>query len=191
MIEPDSIRSFIAFDIEDKTVLDRIAEVQRTLIKTGADVKLVEPVNIHITLRFLGNISLGMVEKVFEVMKRVQFKPFDVKIQGVGVFPNMRFPRVLWAGITEGSLQLRGIFSQLEPSLEGLGLAPDRKGFSPHLTIARVKSGRNKAELVGFLEKNVKYYFGIVKAECLRLKRSELTPKGPIYSTLREVCHKT
>ncbi len=188
---PEPVRSFIAFDIENKTVLDRIAEVQRALIKTGADLKLVEPVNIHITLRFLGNISLNIVEKVFEVMKRVQFKPFDVRIQGVGVFPNTRFPRVLWAGITEGSLQLRGIFSQLEPSLEGLGLAPDRKGFSPHLTIARIKSGRNKAELLRFLEKNVKYDFGIVKAECLRLKRSELTPKGPIYSTLREVCPQT
>jgi 2'-5' RNA ligase len=70
-------------------------------------------------------------------------------------------------------------------------LAPDRKGFSPHLTIARVKSGRNKAELLRFLEKNVKYDFGIMKAECLRLKRSELTPKGPIYSTLREVCPQT
>jgi 2'-5' RNA ligase len=71
--------------------------------------------------------------------------------------------------------------------LRSLGFAPDTKGFSPHLTIARVKSGRNKAELARRVEENLNYEFGTVKANCLRLKRSDLTPKGPIYSTLREI----
>jgi len=82
---------------------------------------------------------------------------------------------------------LRSIFNQLEPSLRSLGFAPDPKGFSPHLTIARVKSGRNKAELAKLLNENADYEFGIVRAECLKLKKSDLTPKGPIYSTIREV----
>jgi 2'-5' RNA ligase len=129
-----------------------------------------------------------MVDKIYEGMKKVEFEPFDIKIQGVGVFPNMRYPRVLWAGIREGADQLRSIFNQLEPQLRSLGFAPDTKGFSPHLTIARVKSGRNKAELARRVEENLNYEFGIVKANCLRLKRSDLTPKGPIYSTLREIC---
>jgi 2'-5' RNA ligase len=129
-----------------------------------------------------------MVDKIHEGMKKVEFEPFEVKIQGVGVFPNMRYPRVLWAGIREGADQLRSIFNQLEPQLRSLGFAPDTKGFSPHLTIARVKSGRNKAELARRVEENLNYEFGTVKANCLRLKRSDLTPKGPIYSTLREIC---
>jgi 2'-5' RNA ligase len=184
----ETIRSFIAFDMGNGSVLDRIAHLQTLLGKTGADLKLVEPKNIHITLRFLGNITLPMVEKIFEEMKKVQFIPFTVKIHGTGAFPNVRYPRVLWTGITEGADQLRSIFNQLEPRLHGLGFAPDPKGFSPHLTIARVKSGRNKAELAKFVSENANYEFGIIRAECLKLKRSDLTPRGPIYSTLKEFC---
>ncbi|MEM2937414.1 MAG: RNA 2',3'-cyclic phosphodiesterase [Candidatus Bathyarchaeia archaeon] len=184
----ETMRSFIAFDIENAQILERITKMQNVLAETGADLKLVEPKNIHITLRFLGNITQNMVEKIYEEMKKVRFTPFDVKIQGVGAFPNLRYPRVLWAGITQGADQLRSIFSQLEPNLRRLGFAPDPKGFSPHLTIARVKSGRNKAELARRIEENVNFEFGIVKANCLRLKRSNLTPKGPIYSTLKEFC---
>ena len=185
---PEEIRSFLAFDIDSESVLKRMTEVQGLLVKTGADLKVVEPKNIHMTLRFLGNISPGTVDRIFEGMKRVQFVPFDVKIRGVGAFPNARYPRVVWAGITEGADQLRSIFSQLEPSLRSLGFAPDPKGFSPHLTIARVRSGRNKAELARFISENEEYEFGVVRAACLRLKKSDLTRQGPIYSTLREFC---
>jgi 2'-5' RNA ligase len=185
---PDTVRSFIAFDIENASVTENIAGMQKFLTQTGADLKLVEPKNIHITLRFLGNITMSMVEKIFAEMKNVQFTPFDVKIHGVGAFPSVHYPRVLWTGITEGAEQLGSIFNQLEPRLRGLGFAPDPKGFSPHLTIARVKSGRSKAELASFINENVNYDFGVIKAQCLRLKKSDLTPKGPIYSTLEEVC---
>jgi len=185
---PETVRSFIAFDIDNESILTRMAYMQNLLIKTAADLKLVEPKNIHITLRFLGNITTPMVEKIFEEMKTVQFIPFDAKIYGIGAFPSSYNPRVLWAGITEGADQLLSIFNQLEPRLRNLGFAPDPKGFSPHLTIARVKSGRNKAELAKLIDEKADYEFGAVKAACLRLKKSDLTPKGPIYSTLKEFC---
>jgi 2'-5' RNA ligase len=184
----ESVRSFVAFDMDSESVLKRLTDVQGLLVRTGADLKVVEPKNIHITVRFLGNIAAGAVEKIYEGMKSVQFVPFDVKICGVGAFPDVRHPRVVWAGMTEGANELRGIFSQLEPFLHSLGFAPDPKGFSPHLTIARVRSGRNKAELARLIGENVSYEFGTVRAACLRLKRSVLTPRGPIYSTLKEVC---
>lgn len=185
---PELIRSFIAFDIENEEVLKKIAEMQRLLSETRADLKLVRPENIHVTLRFLGNITSSMVEKIFEAMKTAQFIPFDITLYGVGAFPNPRHPRVLWVGMKEGADQLRSIFSQMEPHLRSLGFAPDAKGFSPHLTIARVRSGRNKDELARLVNENAKYEFGKIRAECLRLKKSELTPKGPIYSTLKEFC---
>ena len=185
---PESIRSFIAFDIDNETVLRKMTGAQNLLIKTGADLKLVKPENIHITVRFLGNITPPMVEKIFEEMKKVQFTAFDVKILGIGAFPHLRYPRVVWVGITEGADQVRSVFSQLEPRLRELGFAPDSKGFSPHLTVARVNSGRNKVELVKCISENANCEFGMVRAECLRLKRSDLTPKGPIYSTLKEFC---
>lgn len=185
---PDSIRSFLAFDIESDTVLNRLAKVQGLLVQTGADLKLVEPQNIHITVRFLGNITLEMAEKIFEEMKKTRFAPFNVQINGLGAFPDLRYSRVVWAGITEGADQLKSVFNQLEPRLRSLGFAPDHKGFSPHLTIARVRSGRNKQQLAKFVTENANYDFGAVNAKCLRLKRSDLTPNGPIYSTLKEFC---
>jgi 2'-5' RNA ligase len=184
----ESIRSFLAFDIENEAVRKRLAAAQQLLFQTGADLKLVEPQNIHMTIRFLGYITLNMAEKVFEEMQKVQFAPFDAQISGLGVFPDLRYPRIVWARITEGADQLKSVFSQLEPRLRSLGFTPDSKGFSPHLTIARVKSGKNKAQLAEFVTKNASYDFGTVKAECLRLKKSDLTPRGPIYSTLKEFC---
>ncbi|KON31901.1 hypothetical protein AC478_01915 [miscellaneous Crenarchaeota group-1 archaeon SG8-32-3] len=185
---PSSIRSFLAFDIENDTVLNRLATAQKYLIQTRADVKLVKPQNIHITVRFLGNIKPAMVEKIFREMKEVHFFPFNVQIKGLGAFPNPSYPRIVWAGITEGADQLKSVFSHLEPRLRDLGFTPDSKGFSPHLTIARVRSGRNRQQLSRFIGENSSFEFGSVNAKCLRLKKSELTPRGPVYSNLKEFC---
>jgi 2'-5' RNA ligase len=184
----EQIRSFIAFDIENDAVLNRIAVVQKLLIQTNADLKLVEPANIHITLRFLGAINPVTVEIVFDTMKKTKFSPFNVKISGLGVFPSLNYPRVVWAGITQGKEELRSIFEQLEPQIQALGFVPDANGFSPHLTIARVRSGANAQRVAQLVTEKVNYEFGSIKAECLRLKRSQLSSKGPTYLTLREVC---
>ena len=184
----EQIRSFIAFDMENELVLNRLAQAQKLLVETGADLRLVEPQNIHITMRFLGSISPGMVEKVYEAMKKVKFTPFTVEIRGLGVFPSMNYPRVVWAGLTEGVDQLKSIFSQLEPQMRALGFEADAYWFSPHLTIARVRSGANKQRLAELVTKKADYEFGTIKADCLRLKKSQLSPKGPTYSTLREYC---
>ena len=185
---PSSIRSFLAFDIENDEVLNKFATMQKGLIQTNADVKLVKLHNIHITVRFLGNITPATVEKIFREMKKVPFFPFNVQIRGLGAFPNPSYPRVIWAGITEGADQLKSVSSHLEPRLRGLGFTPDSKGFSPHLTIARVRSGRNRQQLSRFITENASCEFGAVKAKCLRLKKSELTPRGPVYSNLKEFC---
>jgi 2'-5' RNA ligase len=122
-------------------------------------------------------------------MKKVTFSAFDCEVRGLGVFPDLRYPRVVWAGIRKGADELRIVFDQLEPDLRQLGFKPDSKGFSAHLTLARIKTGRNKGELARFIQDSADFDFGVVRADCLRLKKSVLTPKGPIYSTLREICH--
>ena len=187
----ETIRSFIAFDIEEAAVVRGLANAQNMLADTGADLRLVKPENIHITLRFLGDISPSLVDGIHGEMERIDFTPFDVEIKGIGVFPNPRRIRVVWAGIRRGASELGEIFNQLEPRLRRLGFKPDSKGFSPHLTIARVRTGRRKNELVRRLKELEDYEFGLVRAECLRLKRSVLTPRGPIYSVLKETCRKT
>jgi 2'-5' RNA ligase len=182
------IRSFLAFDIDNDDVRKRLASAQTRLVQTGADVKLIEPENIHVTMRFLGDVSVDMIEKIFEEMKKTEFTPFNVQICGLGVFPSLSYPRVVWAGITIGADQLQDIFNQVEPRLRALGFAPDSKGFSPHLTIARVRSAKNKAQLAEFVTKNASHEFGTIKSGCFRLKQSILSPKGPTYSTLKEFC---
>jgi len=184
----ERIRSFIAFDLESQEVLTKLTYVQKLLIETGADLRPVAPQNIHVTIRFLGDISPAMVDKIHESLKNVKFTPFTIQIKGMGVFPNLNYPRVVWAAMTEGTEQLKGIFSQLEPQIRALGFAADQYGFSPHLTIARIRSAKNKQNLTEFINKKSDYEFGTIRAECLRLKRSQLSPKGPTYSTLREFC---
>src|SRR3990172_11646533 len=184
----EQIRSFIAFDLKNDSVLNRLAAAQKLLIQTNADLKLVEPTNIHITLRFLGVINLEMVEKLYTVMKNVKFSPFNIRLSGLGVFPTLNYPRVVWAGITDGAQQLTSIFEQLEPQIHELGFTPDPNGFTPHLTITPIRSGANKQRLVDLVQKQENYDFGIIRADCLRLKRSQLSPKGPTYSTLKEYC---
>jgi 2'-5' RNA ligase len=183
----ETIRSFIAFDLDNQAILSHLSEVQDTLVNTGASLKLVKPKNIHITVRFLGNVALSMVDTIYEEMKQVSFVPFEVEIRGLGAFPNLQYVRVIWAGIQKGADELRDIFSQLEPRLRKLGFKPDSKGFNPHLTIVRVRTGKNKAELTQRIKELESYKFGTEKACSIKLKKSVLTPKGPIYSTLREV----
>ena len=183
-----TIRSYLAFDIEDQTVIRKLTEIQTKLTYTGANLKLVKPQNIHLTVRFLGNIFPSLVDAIYEEMKQISFAPFDIELRGLGAFPKLSHPRVVWVGIRKGAKDLIDVFEQLEPLLRGLGFNPDTKGFSPHLTISRVRTGRNKVRLAELIRELKDYEFGAIKAECLRLKKSDLTPKGPIYTTLKEVC---
>jgi 2'-5' RNA ligase len=184
---PELIRSFIAFDIDNPEILKQLAEAQEKLMRSGADLKPVDPVNIHVTMRFLGDIQPSMIDRIHREMEQTVFRPFSVEIRGVGAFPSVRNARVVWAGIKEGADQLRDIFNQVEPRLRDLGLRPDSKGFSPHITIARVRSGRNKDRLAQCVSELADHSFGTLRADRLRLKKSVLTPEGPVYSTLKEV----
>ncbi|MDD3792694.1 MAG: RNA 2',3'-cyclic phosphodiesterase [Candidatus Bathyarchaeota archaeon] len=184
----EQIRSFVAFDIENDSVKSRIAAAQKMLIQTNADLKLVEPKNIHVTIRFLGAINPEMIDQIYTAMKNIKYTPFNIQLNGLGVFPTVNYPKVVWAGITAGAQELRSIFEQLEPQIHELGIAPDPKGFTPHLTIARVRSGANKQRLVDLVTRQENYDFGNIRADCLKLKKSELLPAGPKYTTLKEYC---
>lgn len=188
LIGLELIRSFIAFDIDDENVVRNLSKVQSMLLNTGANLKLVKPENIHITIRFLGGIPSGIIERIYSEMSKVTFSPFDVEIKGLGAFPNLRRINVIWAGVKRGANELRNIYYQLEPNIQKLGFRPDSKGFSPHITIARVRSGKKRSELANLIREFENYEFGVFRVKCLRLKKSILTPQGPIYSTLREVC---
>jgi 2'-5' RNA ligase len=127
------------------------------------------------------------VDRIKDAMGELRFQPFTVQFAGLGAFPNLRRISVVWVGITRGQEELEGIFQQLEPKLRKIGLSPDNKGFSPHMTIARVKSGINREALAKYIESMRDRDFGQIAVAAVRLKKSTLTPKGPIYTTIHEV----
>lgn len=187
LVLSERIRSFISVDIEDPLILDRIERIKETIIATNADLKPVEKENIHLTLRFLGEIPVALIDEVYRVMLSVKMEPFEIEIKGVGAFPRITSPRVVWVGVTKGSDKLKEIHRQLEAGLRKLGIKPDSKGFEPHITIARVRSARNKQRLVKVLYELEDVEIGKIVVTNIRLKQSILTFKGPIYKTLREV----
>ena len=109
-----------------------------------------------------------------------------IQFAGLGAFPNLRRISVVWVGMTRGHQELADIFQQLEPKLRQIGLPPDDKGFSPHMTIARVRSGINRDALAKHIENMRDHDFGQMTVKAVRLKKSTLTPKGPIYTTIHE-----
>ena len=180
------VRCFIAVEVEEAVILDAIGRVQAGLKGTGADLKAVERENIHMTLRFLGDVSEGILEDVKVLVSEFEFSPFQMELEGIGVFPNLGRPRVVWVGLTKGAEELAEIFNKLEPSLVGMGFKPEGRGFRPHITIARVRSGRNRAQLVEEVLNYRGERFGEFEARHVRLKKSVLTPRGPVYTTLTE-----
>ena len=183
----ERIRSFVAVDLDDAEIRNRISSAQQDLERTGASLKIVQPDIMHLTLRFLGEIPQPTVQRVIEAMGELRYQPFEVEFSGVGVFPNIRRISVVWVGVTRGQEKLVDIFHQLEPKLRQIGLPPDSKGFSPHMTVARVRSGANKDALAQCVESMRETQFGKMPVRAVRLKKSTLTPRGPIYTTIHEV----
>jgi 2'-5' RNA ligase len=173
--------------LDDITLRDKIITAQQGLVQTGAQFKLVNPEIMHLTLRFLGEIPVSTVEHVKQAMSTLHFSGFDVDFHGLGAFPSLKRINVVWVGIRQGQEQLDEVFRQLEPRLRQLGLPGDDKGFSPHLTIARVRTGLNRGPLADYISSMQEGEFGKMKVNSIRLKKSTLTPKGPIYETIHEV----
>jgi 2'-5' RNA ligase len=119
-------------------------------------------------------------------MSTVQFKPFVMKLQGLGAFPSQERPRVIWVGVTQGFEEVQAIYRTLRPKLQAIPLRLEPKEeFAPHITIARVKfSGYALRKIIASL-KDVE--LGLQEVKAIRLKKSTLTPRGPIYETLYEV----
>ena len=180
------VRCFVAVDLEDTDLLDALGRVQEGLRGTGADLKCVERENIHLTMRFLGDVREGLLEELKDLVSGLSFPPFRMELEGVGAFPNLRRPRVVWVGITRGVVELTETFNRLESGLVGMGFNPERRGFSPHITIARVRSGRNRDQLVEEVQDHADEGFGGLEVKHIKLKKSVLTPRGPVYTTLAQ-----
>jgi 2'-5' RNA ligase len=178
------IRSFVSIDLEDERILSQVESIMSSLSSLGGDLKPVERENIHLTLKFLGSVSASKLEEVKSALAQVTFPPFSLEVNGAGAFPNLKRMNVIWVGVGEGWSQVELIFEQTERLLHQLGFSRETRPFSPHITVARVKSGRKRDEIAAFLGHLADESFGTFSVESVRLKQSVLSPSGPKYSTL-------
>lgn len=183
------MRSFLSYDIEEPSFLSKIILLQKELAKSRADLKFVEPGILHFTIRFLGEIDEEDKKRIVEALKgNVENFEQSVQFKGIGTFPSDNRISVIWVGIDESSAKkLEEQAKLVNKLIEGKvsSLPKDSfEGFSPHVTIARVRSGRNKEKLVELLQgkRNEDYGSSVIKH--LRLKMSVLRPYGPEYSDL-------
>jgi len=177
-------RAFISVDIEPS---DKLVGMIRDLMASRADLKIVRPELLHLTLKFLGDTEESLAVDVMARMARSVegIEPFTMRLKGMGAFPSMSNIRVVWVGIEDGPL-LKDIASRLDNNLSDLGFERDRKGFVPHLTLARTRSGKNIANVQALLQENATKEYGEYLVDRILLKKSVLSPQGPTYSTVGE-----
>ncbi|MFH1370118.1 MAG: RNA 2',3'-cyclic phosphodiesterase [Planctomycetota bacterium] len=190
------MRCFIAIDI-DKKIRDSIADLQKQLkakvdIKKG-DVKWVEPDNIHITMKFLGEIKDEQVVKVCEISKQVAeaYKNFTLDIETVGSFPHLgsltgggRSAKVVWVGVGKGAEELLALQQYLEDQLLQAGYPKENREFAAHLTLCRVRNHKAGVKLAEACKTFKDYKLGSISADAVCVYQSQLTPAGPIYTLL-------
>jgi 2'-5' RNA ligase len=186
-LSEDQVRSFISIDLEDQQILSRIVSILSSLQALGGDLKPVERENIHLTLKFLGDVSTPRLAEVKSSLKQLAFPAFAAEIKGAGAFPNLNHMNVIWVGVNEGWTQVEQIYEQVEKLLSGLGFRRENRPFSPHITIARVRSARKRDEIANFLSHLSEESFGTITVDRVRLKQSIVSSSGPKYSTLLEV----
>lgn len=182
----ERVRCFIAIDIEDPGVIQNILRVQQALSTLGPQLKLVEKENIHLTLRFLGEIPSTLVEDVIGALRTIEFSPFKITLYGIGAFPRLSRPNVIWVGVEEGVEELKELAYKVNTVLRKLGFPPPDKPFSPHITIARVKRRPDISTLMSIANTYINSIYGSILVDNFRLKKSTLTPRGSIYTTLYE-----
>src|SRR2546428_5422932 len=144
------IRSFISIDLEDEKILSQVESIMSSLSSLGGDLKPVERENIHLTLKFLGNVSASKLEEIKSSLTQVAFPPFSLEIKGAGAFPSLKRMNVIWVGVGEGWGQVELFFEQTEKLLNQLGFSREVRALSLTFTVARVKTGRKRAEISAF-----------------------------------------
>jgi 2'-5' RNA ligase len=182
------IRSFLAIELP-ATVQAKIGKIEEAAKATSADVRWVSPGKIHFTLKFFGNIEESKVDSIVAAIQGPigAAKPFQLSVRGTGAFPNLKNPRVVWIGLVDLEGRLAALQKEVESSLEKIGFEPEDRPFRPHLTLGRVKTSRGRDELIRIVEKYREEEIGTLQVEKIVLFKSDLTPTGPIYTSLREI----
>ncbi len=176
------MRTFVAIEISNNDIINSIKKFQSEINIIASPV---DPKNLHFTLQFLGEISEEISQKIIRALHKIEFSSFSVNLKGVGAFPKPKFPRVIWVGTDiDGGNMLVQLSKKVEKVLEPLGFFSD-KSFKPHITVFRIK--KKVGDITKELDNQKTVDFGIQEVTNIKLKKSQLTPDGPIYSDLEEI----
>jgi len=175
------VRLFVAVNIPESLRRNLVAAQEK--LPCRASLKLVEPENLHLTMKFLGETPPEKLESIKKILSEQvsSFAAFEVEVAGLGVFPNLQRARVIWAGVTKGRDEIVDLQRRIDFALSNLGFEPEQD-FHPHVTLARVKSALNLSLLAGFIREMSSHPFGAFEVREVHLMQSTLTPKGPIYT---------
>ena len=179
------LRAFLAVEVPEELKM-KIYNVIREFKKTDARIKYVEIENLHITLKFFGDIDTEGIDVLSDKISSVAegFGGFKINIKNCGAFPNTNRPKVIWLGL-ENDENIRKLHDALDKQFVELGFDRDKK-FSTHLTIGRMKSSKGKNEVKSAIGKFSDVEIGEMAVDRIVLKKSTLTPQGPIYENLKE-----
>ena len=177
------IRAFLAVDI-DEDLKPKIYKIIKQFKNTDANIKYVELENLHLTLKFFGDIDTNGLKLLKNAIINAtsEFESFKINIKGCGAFPNNDHIKVIWVGI-DGDAIIKDLHKRLDEEFSKIGIDKDRR-FSTHLTIGRMKSAKNKAKVKSTIEEFNDFEIGEMQVSSISLKKSTLTPQGPIYEDL-------
>ena len=182
----EKIRLFVAIDLPEG-VKDVLAATAVAMSKNMPNrvVRWVSREQMHLTLRFLGDTAVSQLPALQDELTQLatRHRPFQLRLSGVGAFPNPKRPRVVWAGLAGDLALLQKVQAELEDLVVGLGWAREKRPFNPHLTLGRVKDA-NAARGLNWAVALEEVGFGVT---AVQLMQSELRPSGPIYTVRQEV----
>ena len=182
-----AIRSFFAIELQSSAIIKKIATFQDKLLETGGRIKLVEPENLHFTLKFLGDIEESILPELQKETEKISVEKFTVEYKGIGCLPGFHRINSIYVGVDEGKQQLTELAKQIEDVCTRFNLRKEKRPYKAHLTIGRVKYPGDKQLLIETIKAQQGTLFGKVEITDFQLKKSVLTPQGPIYSDLFQI----
>jgi 2'-5' RNA ligase len=184
----ETVRAFIAIPLP-KEVIERIRELGEQLKKDRLPIRWVKPENIHLTMKFLGDIPESSVLKILREMKKISnnFSSLNLFAKGIGVFPGVKRPRVLWVGVRGDLEKLAQILTDLEQNLEKIGFPRETRPFKSHLTIGRMKRRVDPVKLAETMKSGSDFSSPHFRVKEIVLFQSKLKPSGAQYTRLGSV----